>query len=756
MNATICCAAASLLAAAAAQAPMSPVLPATALAGPLQGVCAPIHSQPEDAGQPYGQWAAGDGYKVGFADGLRFVPYHRSDGPAVDWRWRTVSARAGEQELVTQAPRAALASLRAEYDLGGLVEAYDVRPDGVEQTFVLRQRPASAGDLVIRGAVQSVLEAAPDGNGIGFVDASGVPLVRYGRALAIDANGSTAAMTTTLVDGGLELRLAGEWLATAAFPLVVDPLIAPVTVVAGVPIAEVAIAHDPFGSKNLWVAEVRYAGGDADLWLWRTDADGQNPILAYSDLSASWSAIEPSLGISRGGASTLLAYTRDVLSNQRRVLRLHDHSRFNLAFEGTVLFPIGPTNRNCWRPTVGHDLAIGSSTLLVAFQVEEDNPFSNVLASAIYGLEVDCAGAGSFGSAFAIAEQAAVDHERPSLAKVNGSAREWTVAYQRYQHFLPNGFSWDAALRRINPGNVVSAEFLIDTATAGQHEMTPKLAGHDDRLMLFTVASTIAESAQKPQGSAGHRIRGTRLEWNGAGYALPHGSRTLQSNGDPRLELGGADFDFHSGSHFALTFRSNATETLYLRTYGYQGLELGSDVIDQPTTGIGRVIAGGVCFQASNDEFIAGYGIDDPGVTSASRIRRRTYTGLFPVSTGGSACIGTQLGWYGSRLVGTEQCGFQFTNAPANTFTVVLLATTSASLQLFGIDGVHDGCWLLVPLGGPDYLGMLGPIVGANGSWQVSLPETLPNVALRGQAVTFDPAFGEFFSSSRVTAPIGY
>jgi hypothetical protein len=38
----------------------------------------------------------------------------------------------------------------------------------------------------------------------------------------------------------------------------------------------------------------------------------------------------------------------------------------------------------------------------------------------------------------------------------------------------------------------------------------------------------------------------------------------------------------------------------------------------------------------------------------------------------------------------------------------------------------------------------------------VSLPETLPNVALRGQAVTFDPAFGEFFSSSRVTAPIGY
>jgi hypothetical protein len=77
--------------------------------------------------------------------------------------------------------------------------------------------------------------------------------------------------------------------------------------------------------------------------------------------------------------------------------------------------------------------------------------------------------------------------------------------------------------------------------------------------------------------------------------------------------------------------------------------------------------------------------------------------------------------------------GFAFSNAPANSFSVMLLATANASLQLFGVGGVHDGCWLLVPLAGPDYLGMLPPVIGPSGSWQLSLPAGLPNSRCAGR-----------------------
>ena len=122
----------------------------------------PIHSQTDDDGARYGVWGAGADYKCSFHDGMAFVPYLGRDYPVTrSLRWRTVSAKIGATELCTvAAPRARWHDCRAEFDLGGLTEAYDLRLDGVEQTFVLATRPAAAGDLVIRGAVATALSCA--------------------------------------------------------------------------------------------------------------------------------------------------------------------------------------------------------------------------------------------------------------------------------------------------------------------------------------------------------------------------------------------------------------------------------------------------------------------------------------------------------------------------------------------------------------------------------------------------------------------
>jgi len=721
-----------------------------------RGLVVPIHTQADDEGVPYGLWAAGDDYKASFTNGMTFVPYGACPGPAPTWSWRTTSARIGECELVNQPARLRHQALRAEYDLGGIVEAYDVRADGLEQTFVLAKRPAAAGDLVIRGAVTSPLQPVDDRMpGIAFADADGHVRVNYGDAVAIDANGNRRAMATTPVTGGIELRLDAAWLATAAFPLVVDPLLAPQTVASGTTILEVDVAHDPLGAKGLWFAEVRAVGTDTDLRLIRTEDDGSAPFAVYTDLSANWASFEPSIGINSAAAKTVLAFTRHLQTDTRGV-RVHVHDRLDLAFDGTWVSMPNTGGRNQWRPAVGHDLApVSLTTLLIAYQVETTGAFSNISTSAIHGAEFACGGNGSVVSQFVISELAGTDQERPTVGKVaSGPARTWTIAYQRYQPF-GSGFDWDVAMRRIDSAWAIGGETVTGNFLPDAHEMAPVLAGCDDRLMLFTACSTVAESIAKPNGVNGHRIYGRRLGCSGFAVWTAIGPLVMQENADARLEISGADFDTTTQSHWALAFRSNVTENVYLRVYGYHANGVSYDTVDAPTTGLGTSKHGGVCFQVDDSEFIVGYGIDDPGVGSYLRMCRRDYPVVPAPTTSGLACNTTTLGWNGAQWIGSQFSGPTFAGAPAGSATVLIVATATASLQIFDVEGVQDGCWLLLPLNGPDHLGLTTGIVGAAGAWQLPLPAWLDNMVLRFQAVTFDPATGLYTSSSRLNVPIG-
>lgn len=722
----------------------------------LPALRTPIHTQPDDEGQPYGVWAAGAGYKVSFHDGMTFVPYVGKAAQSHTVAWRTVSARVGTTELATAAhPALRYSAWRAEYDLGGLVEAYDVRDEGVEQTFVVARRPAGSGDLVIRGALTTSLSALPvDGHDpVAFVDGAGRPLVHYGAATAIDAQGRRCEMTTTTVEGGLELRVPAGWLATAAFPLVVDPLLAATTVAAGAEVTEVAVAHDPLGGNNVWYAEVRVSGTDEDLNLYRTDENGLNPVLVFADLSGSISTGEPSLGVSRSAASVALAFTRrSTISDTTRV-RVHRHSRADMVFNSSILLVPNAAAENQWRPVVGHDLSASSGTTLpIVFQKETTGAFANIGTSSIEGVHLDLAGAGSFGGSFVVAASAIADHERPTIAKAGaGPLPVWTVGYQKATNVLLLG-TWDVALRRVDDATV-SGEFMID-GSLDRHEFTPKLGGLNGRLMLFYGASTTTQVAARPAGSMCHSVRGVRLDWNGSTFETPHGNRLLLSYADPRIEIGGVDYDTNSDSHWAMSFRSSATENVYVRTYGHTGLQLVDELVEAPSVAIGTSVRGGIAFQANDDQFLIAYGMSNPPASATARLRRLTYPSLLGPTNSGSACTTTQLDWFGTQWIGSEYCGVAMQGAPSGTFTVVLAATAPASLQLFGVGGVHDGCWLLVPIAGPDYLGMLPPVIGTNGFWQLPLPEAIADTDLRFQAVTFDPATNEFFSSSRLTVPV--
>lgn len=753
-----CLAVASALAAPAA-AQQIPAPPSAIDAAGLPRPLLPIHTGPAEGATPYGIWAAGDDYKVSFHDGATFVPYLGKDYPRTQsLRWRTTSVLVGERELRTKEPRLSHTALRAEYDLGGVVEAYDVRHEGLEQTFVLKSRPASSGDLLIRGTIDTDLRAAAGADGIDFADAAGRRILRYGAAVAIDAQGRRQPLQTLVDDDVITLRLDATWLATAQFPLVVDPLLSVFVSDGGVSIAGFDLVREPaLNGGNLWLAVSRYAGApDADLWLTRYDDDGSNPVINFTDLSASWSSFEPSQGIHFTAGKTLLAFTREMFTGTRRI-RYHLHSRNDNLLQTHVL-NLGDLATNAWRPAVAHDLhPIGPNSLVVVYQREGTGAWAELPDSSIYGCEVVLTGNGTASPEFAIASAPALDHERPAIGKVQlGAAQVWTVAWQVIDSGLVAGGGhpdWDVACRRVDRhGNVSTAQYSTQ-ANDGFHQMAPRLAGYNSLHVVTWTTASVALLGNRPSTVIGATIQARRLEWNGAAFRTPYPTDLVQYNLDPRLELTGFDADRHTGSHYLLTFRSTVTDTVYARELGYRGHLLQSATVYNPAanehTGFGAV-----AFDERSDAFVIAYSRAVPlGSSDVRLVRFAQPTAPLP-ATFGLACGSAQLHWQGSQILGSEHSAITVDGAPPGGLLAVAVALAPFSTPLLGIPGVHNGCWLLVPNTGPTFLGFLPLAIGPSASFELPLPEWLDPLTLHFQAFHFDAGNTELFTTSRLQVPL--
>ncbi|TAJ16148.1 MAG: hypothetical protein EPO68_11565, partial [Planctomycetota bacterium] len=177
-------------------------------------------------------WAAGPGYKAHFRSGsVEITPPLGQDAPrslplvfaleSIDLGATRVLTASGAVEPVQDGQ-----SARYVHG-GGIVERYDARVDGLEQSFVLDERPQGAGDLVVRGRAST--ELVPEAKGAGlFFRAAGLDGDRgleYGGVTGIDANGRRMPGSVTWLGDAIELRLPAAFVATAAFPLTIDPVI---------------------------------------------------------------------------------------------------------------------------------------------------------------------------------------------------------------------------------------------------------------------------------------------------------------------------------------------------------------------------------------------------------------------------------------------------------------------------------------------------------------------------------------------------
>ena len=173
-----------------------------------------------------GAWVgAGDHYVVRFDErSIEFDPVLRGDYGDARLRLSLESVQRGEA-----APQAVAAGkirakgLRLEVVRDLCVERYDVRAEHVKQSFVFDKLPTGEGDLVLRLALDSKLEARASTSGGIELCSGDDALIKIGVVVGYDAAGRRCEGSLCEKSGVIEMRLPEDFVSTAKLPLTVDP-----------------------------------------------------------------------------------------------------------------------------------------------------------------------------------------------------------------------------------------------------------------------------------------------------------------------------------------------------------------------------------------------------------------------------------------------------------------------------------------------------------------------------------------------------
>lgn len=225
--------------------------------------------------------AHGPDYRARFgAGGWVFTPALGEAAPrSVNWSFRLESV--GRETAPVPVGSAVPVRSDAEgpgvtYDHGHVLERYDARADGIEQSFLVHRAPAGSGDLVVSGRIDTGAIAEVCGDTLAF-RVAGQGGVRIGAVVGIDAHGARVAGHLRFEDGQLELRLPASFVDRAAWPVLVDPLIGTEFPVASGPTTVDADPDTAFeAARGFYVVawERILAANDVDVHLAVVDPNG--------------------------------------------------------------------------------------------------------------------------------------------------------------------------------------------------------------------------------------------------------------------------------------------------------------------------------------------------------------------------------------------------------------------------------------------------------------------------------------------------
>ncbi len=215
-------------------------------------------------------------YRASFDEnGLRFTPKTRLlEQGTYHLDFRLTQVRSGRTRLfhpgVPQRPPISPPGREdlVWYDRGeAFREEYRLTEGGLEQRFLFLVPIALDGDLMLEGAFSGNLHPIlRESTGeVQFLTPKGEALASYGRAIVEDALGRRTVAPLTLSGRHLRIVIPEEWLAQAAYPVLVDPLIGP----------NVALSTQPL-SGDQEQAAMASADGSAFLVAWQSEGNGDD------------------------------------------------------------------------------------------------------------------------------------------------------------------------------------------------------------------------------------------------------------------------------------------------------------------------------------------------------------------------------------------------------------------------------------------------------------------------------------------------
>jgi len=686
------------------------------------------------------QWAAGADYKVAVRDDMTFYPRVARDRTNQPLRWRTRSIRSGPCELlpaasVAAAPAPRATGFRVEIDHGAAIETYEATAEGVEQSFLVHRPERLAGDLEIVGEVSSSLRAAaraPAHAPLAFSDPAGTPVVSYGAATAIDACGRRLPMTSAFADGRITLRVPAAWLATAAWPVTVDPLLARVAVggsALGPASAPQVVRSDTF--DRLFVAESREnAAGDWDY-----------VVRAFADDWTFLGVVFTDLGV-HDTESGSLAYSGDqeklVLAFQRRSglsssVHLYFHPAASLVPNSGVVFDLPrPAGSHDSEPSLG-----GSADRYCYLALRRDvAPLpSNSAQSRVLGTLVDAQ------THSALPPQSLhtlpgtnYDAEHPSVSGYSETGG-WLVAWQEY-NYDNAGDDWDLIAQRVGGGGALLGGAALGQDSDGTlHKLTPRVAGSGSR---FAVTFLVRDNlGTKPTALVGRRLYFQRISWP-AGGAMQHQIlRILDAVPTEQILLGSTtraiDYDFVTDSLWAVAWKRLDSGSLHVERIGYDAAAAESARID--------AVPGGSLYEPSLgfDDDAMGFALvyattgmapSDP--TFATRLLHAPAT-IAPFGASCAGSIATSNNGSVRPYAGSEFFALRLLGGVANAPTVLVAGAGAANLPL---PSGGPGCTLLLD---PTLPLVVLPAGVADGSGEITLslpiPSRVGNVDVRWQFV---------------------
>jgi hypothetical protein len=754
---------------AAVSAPATAQLEAAMQLPPLH---VPIHTAADDEGASYGIWGGAESYKASFHDGMTFVPYLGADYPHNQpWSWRTTGVTVGGVPVCEPgvAPARVQREFRYEYRWPGVTEAYDVRQDGLEQTFVVSQLPAR-GDLVVEGEVTSALRApaqAARQQALAFADENGTTIVGYGEAWAFDADGARTPVATAYADGRITLTVPGAWLARAALPVVVDPLLTRVQVFGFQSVIKtVDIGRDEESTnsvKTMVTAVYAASTFDDDVFVRVCNNDFSWSSIVYNDMTTSWDSDGATCAFVGGADRWVVAFRRWFTNNPIRASRIrclvHDSGS---AMASTVVNGMAtPSGLNEHRPDIGGSLAFTTgSHALVVYQQEDNSLTGGHMAdtdqSRIYGALFDATTpTGTFGTAFPILSISSADIERPSVNQVatGGATFSWLCAMQSYTNTVAMD-DWDVLVRRIaNDGTVQGGVWASGVAAPNtHHQFAPVIAGRDGRYAVSFATTTVASQPTKSANIRGTSVWVQRLDWFESSSS-PTAQPAVELIADVArdYETGCIAYDTSDRSHFAIGCRTigNAQPAAIGMRVGFRGhLTEGPVTLHtQPGSAPSQLAC---TFDELNRRFLFAYGFD-AGSNQPVFAHPMGYVPVTTAHSTGFGCNPATIWWNGTQQIGGEFPRLRVDQAGPNVWHIMMASTASLDLPVPLAD-VGPGCRLLVDAFGPGYIGLLDARFGPSVTWEIPLFEWFDPTTLYFQDWILDN--GQLSSTRRLEVPI--